>query len=115
MQGGDMARPLTKHTRNGDRYARPTDIEAVIDAVLTLEWPELIHRSVVSDQNSIGYLPSECLVHLIRKAHQDDNEIIRDQLLSILLRLQLCRHCCGDFYTLLCVVSRSRPLSRQRI
>src|SRR5216683_3061457 len=31
------------------------------------------------------YLPSECLVHLIRKAHRDNNETVRDPLLSILL------------------------------
>ena len=36
-----MVRPLTKYTRNGDRYTRPTNIEAVIGAALTLDWPAL--------------------------------------------------------------------------
>ena len=37
QRGGQMARPLTKHTRNGYRYTRPANIEAVIDATLALE------------------------------------------------------------------------------
>jgi len=36
-----MVRPLTKHKRDGDRYTRPVNIEAVIDAALALDWPEL--------------------------------------------------------------------------
>ena len=80
-----MARPLTKHTRNGDRYIRPTNIEAVINAALALDWPALYKRAAVSDRHSSDYLSSECLVHLIRKAHRDNNETVRDPLLAILL------------------------------
>jgi hypothetical protein len=80
-----MARPLTKYTRNGDRYTRPPNIEAVIDAALALDWPALHQRTLVRDRRSTDYLPSECLVHLIRKAHRDHHETIRDQLLAILL------------------------------
>jgi hypothetical protein len=80
-----MARPLTKHTRNGDRYARPANVEVVIDAALALDWPVLHQRALVRDRRSADYLPSECLVHLIRKAHRDHHDTIRDQLLAILL------------------------------
>jgi hypothetical protein len=80
-----MARPLTKHTGTGDRYTRPADIEAVIDAALALEWPALQQRTFVRDRRSTDYLPSECLVHLIRKAHRDHHDTIRDQLLAKLL------------------------------
>jgi hypothetical protein len=80
-----MVRPLTKHTRHGDRYTRPPDIEAVIDAALALDWPALYQRTFVRDRRSTDYLPSECLVHLIRKAHRDHQETIRDQLLAVLL------------------------------
>jgi hypothetical protein len=80
-----MARPLTKHTRNGERYTRPADIEAVIDVALALEWPALQQRTFVRDRRSTDYLPSECLVHLIRKAHRDHHDGMRDQLLAMLL------------------------------
>ena len=80
-----MVRPLTKRTGSGDRYTRPPNIEAVIDAALALDWPALHQRTCVRDRRSPDYLPSECLVHLIRKAHWDRHETIRDQLLAILL------------------------------
>ena len=80
-----MIRPLTKRRGSGDRYTRPPNIEAVIDAALALDWPALHQRTFVRDRRSPDYLPSECLVHLIRKAHWDRHETIRDQLLAILL------------------------------
>jgi hypothetical protein len=80
-----MVRPLTKRTGSGDRYTRPADIEAAIDAALALDWPALHRRTCVRDRRSPEYLPSECLVHLIRKAHRDHDDTIRDQLLAILL------------------------------
>jgi hypothetical protein len=80
-----MVRSLTKHTGDGDRYTRPAAIEAAIDAALALDWLALHKRALVSDRRSSDYLPSECLVHLIRKAHRDHHETIRDQLLAILL------------------------------
>jgi hypothetical protein len=80
-----MVRPLTKRTGSGDRYTRPPNIEAVIDAALALDWPALHQRTCVRDRRSPDYLPSECLVHLIRKAHRDHHDTMRDQLLAILL------------------------------
>src|SRR5262249_21887725 len=81
-----MIRPLTKHTTKGDCYTRPANIEAAIGAALTLDWPELSRRAAVSDRRSTDYLPSECLVHLIRKAHRDSIVTARDQMLLMLLR-----------------------------
>jgi hypothetical protein len=80
-----MVRPLTRRTGSGDRYTRPTNIEAVIDVALALDWPALQERVCIRDRRSTDYLPSECLVHLIRKAHRDHHETIRDQLLTVLL------------------------------
>ena len=80
-----MARSLTKRTRNGDLYTRPANIEVALDAALALDWPALHQRSLVRDQRSTNYIPSECLVHLIRRAHRDHHATIRDQLLEILL------------------------------
>jgi hypothetical protein len=80
-----MARPLTKHTGTGERYTRPPHIEAAIDVALALDWPTLHQQTLIRDRRFPDYLPSECLVHLIRKAHRDHHETIRDQLLAILL------------------------------
>jgi hypothetical protein len=80
-----MVRPLTKRTGNGDRYTRPATIESVLSTALTLDWPALHQRALVRDRRAADYLPSECLVHLIRRAHRDRHETTRDQLLAILL------------------------------
>jgi hypothetical protein len=80
-----MARPLTRRTRTGICYTRPTNIEAVIDVALALDWPALQERALVRDRRATDYLPSECLVHLIRKAHRDHHDTLRDQLLAVLL------------------------------
>src|SRR5918996_1980869 len=80
-----MVRPLTRRTGNGDRYTRPPNIEAAIDVALVLDWPALQERALIRDRRATDYLPSECLVHLIRKAHRDRHDTIRDQLLAVLL------------------------------
>ena len=81
-----MVRPLTRRTGNGDRYTRPPNIEAAIDVALALDWPALQERAFIRDRRATDYLPSECLVHLIRQAHRERHDTIRDQLLAILLR-----------------------------
>jgi hypothetical protein len=80
-----MVRPLTRRTGNGDRYTRPPHIEAAIDVALALDWPALQVRALMRDRRATEYLPSECLVHLIRQAHRERHDTIRDQLLAVLL------------------------------
>jgi hypothetical protein len=81
-----MVRPLTKVRRSGELYTRPATIETAIDAALGLDRVTLEQRASVTDPNSPGYFPSECLVHLIRKKHRETNARDRDQLLNILLQ-----------------------------
>jgi hypothetical protein len=61
-------------------------VETAIDAALTLDRINLEQRAAVTNQNSAEYIPSECLVHLIRKKHRETNAPARDQLLNILLQ-----------------------------
>jgi hypothetical protein len=81
-----MARPLTKVTKSGELYTRPKAIEEVLDAVLALDGMTLEQRVAMTDPGSPEYIPSECLVHLIRKNYRDGNEAGRDYLLSSLLQ-----------------------------
>jgi hypothetical protein len=81
-----MVRPLTKVKKSGDLYTRPVAIDTAIEAALALDRRSLEQRAAVTDPNSPEYIPSECLVHLIRQKHRETNAPGRDQLLNILLQ-----------------------------
>jgi hypothetical protein len=80
-----MARPLTKLTRTGTLYTRPTPIEENIDGALAEDLPALCRRAHVTDQGSPDYLTSECLVHLIRDSIRRTDLAMQSTLLPILL------------------------------
>ena len=80
-----MAQPLTKRKGDGTLYTRPDRIEAKIDLALEQEWPVILAWAAEKDTNHANHLPSECLVHLIRKAHRDGAEPERDKLVRHLL------------------------------
>jgi hypothetical protein len=79
-----MARPLEK-TTNGKLYTRPPEIEAATDAVLVQDLAIQRRRALIRDRHDAEYLPSECLVHLIREAIRRRDAAARDSLLPLLL------------------------------
>jgi DNA-directed RNA polymerase specialized sigma24 family protein len=80
-----MAQPLQKTKRSGTLYVRPPEIEAAIDAALAQDRKTLCSRAKIRNRNAQHYLPSECLVHLIRHARRQGEGQGRDALLSLLL------------------------------
>jgi DNA-directed RNA polymerase specialized sigma24 family protein len=80
-----MARPLNKTKTDGARYTRLPEIEAAIDAALGQDLEIVCDRARLRDRKAENYLPSECLVHLIREAWRSGNEQARDELLQLLL------------------------------
>jgi len=70
--GGQMARPLDKIVK-GERLKRPPEIEAAIDTALGQDIETIRRRAAIIDETSADYLPTECLVHLIR--HTPDSRI----------------------------------------
>lgn len=79
-----MARPLEKRT-NGKLYTRPFEIEAAADAALAQDLGTQLRRALVRDPHDPDYLPSECLLHLIREATRRHDDAARDALLPLLL------------------------------
>jgi len=79
-----MARPLEK-TTNAKLYTRPPEIEAAADAVLGQDLATQRRRALIRDRHHSEYLPSECLVHLIREAKRRSDDPARDKLLRLLL------------------------------
>lgn len=80
-----MVRPLTKHDKEGNRYVRPPKIEAMTEAALAQDLPTLLRRAELSEREAEGYLPSECLVSLIRDAIRRDDQASIEGLLPVLL------------------------------
>lgn len=76
-----MARPLTKKT-----LARPPGIERKIDIALTQDWATLSRRARDPNPQSDTFLPSECLVHLLRDAIRCGDDRVARVLMPQLLR-----------------------------
>lgn len=80
-----MAGLLKKCTSSGELYTRPLDIEAKLDVASTQEFSELFSRAAVTNRVSPDYLPSECLVNIIRGARCRNDDSVLNAFLPILL------------------------------
>jgi sigma-70-like protein len=79
-------RPLIKKDQKGVLYARPPSVEAKIRTVLGCnDWAALAQRARITDPKAPDYLPSECLVHLIRDAIRRGDQRIATLLMPPLL------------------------------
>ena len=80
-----MARPLTKRDAEGNLYTRLEKVENQIDETVGLALCTLKERLRVADRKEPGYLSSECLVHLVRRARHDDDQQRISCVLPVLL------------------------------
>jgi hypothetical protein len=80
-----MAQLLTKRDQDGHPYIRPPNIEAAIDTALRQDLKTISRRSGILDRHSSEYLPSECLVHLIREGRRRNDRVLMNELLPHLL------------------------------
>jgi Sigma-70, region 4 len=76
-----MARPLLKKT-----LVRPPGIERKIDIALTQDWTTLSRRARETNPQSDDFLPSECLVHLLRDAIRRGEDRVARVLMPQLLK-----------------------------
>ena len=84
-----MARPLTKKNQNGEHYTRPPGIEVMIDQALGQDVGILVRRARITDSRSSDFLPSECLVHLIRDAiRSGDNRVATALMQALVIRCE---------------------------
>lgn len=83
-----MARALTKKRKSdGSVYTRPSEIDACIDSLLELGTEVVCQRaSSIHNKEAGSYIPSECLVHLIRETRRAVDSEGFEKLLSVLLK-----------------------------
>jgi len=80
-----MPRALNKMTKGGAGYQRPPEIAAGIDAALKQDLNEQLRRANIGDPADPDYMPSECLLHLVREARLTGDKRAVDRLLPPLL------------------------------
>ena len=80
-----MASPLILRNKNGVQYTRPPGIEAKLDQALAQDFGTLARRARIADHRSTDFLPSECLVHLIRDAIRRGDDRVATALMRPLV------------------------------
>ncbi|MBY5767226.1 response regulator transcription factor [Rhizobium leguminosarum] len=77
--------PLRKRRLTGELYERDRKVEILIVELAALPRDELIGRAAITKRSDPGYVPSECLVYLIRASRHDNNEAWFERLYRILM------------------------------
>jgi hypothetical protein len=81
-----LIQPLTKLTKDGIPLRRRPDMERRIGEILALPEDEIIRRAEISDLESPDYLPSECLVYLIRLKRSAPARTLVEELTPALVK-----------------------------
>ena len=75
-----MVTPLRKCTADGDPYTRRDPVERLLEELLALPQDRLVSRCEIRNRNDSGYVPSECLVHLVRARKTDNSDALFERL-----------------------------------
>jgi hypothetical protein len=104
-----LAPPL-QQLENGIPYERFGHIEEKIAQLAQLTPEKLLARCGIRDKSDAGYVPSECLLHFLRRARDDDSEGYFSALFELFAGRVLGRMPSGNSSD-----GQSVSLSRQRI
>jgi DNA-directed RNA polymerase specialized sigma24 family protein len=75
---------LRMHDADGNVYRRPKKIEEALMALSQLPANELVERSRIEDTDDPGYVPSECVLHLVRQSRLVQEQDVLCDLYKIL-------------------------------
>lgn len=76
--------PLKKKTLAGDLYTRDAGIESMLIELYALPRTSLVERAQISRASDPLYVPSECIVHLIRTGRDELDEVWFGLLFKVL-------------------------------
>ena len=80
----EVITPLRKRRPTGELYTRPPEIESMLEEFASLSRDELLERARVTRPSDPAYIPSECLVYLVRASRFDNNDDWFERLYKIL-------------------------------
>lgn len=81
-----MIPPLRKRKRDGTLYSRPPQVEALLCELAELPRDEILLRAAATNRGDPSYLPSECLLHLLRASRGDNSDAYFERLFAMLSR-----------------------------
>jgi hypothetical protein len=76
--------PLTRKKKDGTPYTRPDNVEALLTVLGKLPREAILDRAHIRDRKNPNYVPSECLVHLIRASRAENSEAWFERLYKVL-------------------------------
>ena len=77
---------LTSTYPDGTAYTRMAHVEPLLEILLELPFDEVLERCAISSRRDPAYLPSECLIHLVRSTRLDNRHARFNQLYALLLK-----------------------------
>ena len=81
-----MPEPLKQRKRDGTSYERPPEIEAWLKKLETIEVAERLRQFATQSRKSIGHVPSEALIHFLRRAWTDGKQGDFEKIFRILMK-----------------------------
>ncbi len=76
--------PLTRCYPDGTPYMRMDEIEKMLAALVLLSFDEILKRCAITSRRDPGYLPPECLVHLMRSTRFNNRDTRFNQIYELL-------------------------------
>ncbi|WP_131820448.1 RNA polymerase sigma factor [Sinorhizobium alkalisoli] len=80
-----MIEPLRKHRKDGRLYERRAETTAILTQLESLPSDQLAERAKIRAKTDPLYLPSECLLHFMRRSKRDNSDRFFESLFRILL------------------------------
>jgi hypothetical protein len=80
-----LVTPLRKRTLDGVLYKRVSTVEALLDDLEVLPRADLVARCTISNRSDPAYVPSECLLYLVRATREDNNDSHFERLYKLLM------------------------------
>lgn len=77
---------LTSTYPDGTAYTRMIHVEHLLEILLELPFDEVLERCAISSRRDPAYLPSECLVRLMRATRLDNRDTRFNRLHEIMLK-----------------------------
>jgi hypothetical protein len=83
MNAKIVVAPLRKIKGDGTLYNRPAEVEVAIRRLLGMSRQEVLAACALNDRQRADYVPSECILHVLRRAGRDNDQAYLERLFRL--------------------------------